>query len=96
MKGYCESLEQRNLEVVLQLERERMKNAQLLGALTFIRNSEQERNHTLEAKIGENNDLASRHLHEKNKGEILENEVKSLRLENGYLKELILIANDNY
>lgn len=70
-----------------------MKNAQLLGALTFIRNSEQERNQALEVKIGENNDLASRHLLEKNKVEILENEAKSLRLENGYLKELILIAN---
>lgn len=33
---------------------------------------------------------------EKNRGEVLENEVKTLRLENGYLKELILIANDNY
>lgn len=47
MKVYSESLEQRNLDVVLELEKERMKNAQLLGALTFIRNSEQERNHTL-------------------------------------------------
>lgn len=73
-----------------------MKNAQLLGALTFIRNSEQERNQALEAKIGENNDFASRHLLEKNRVEILENEAKSLRLENSYLKELILIANENY
>jgi hypothetical protein len=66
--------------MVLELEKERMKNAQLLGALTFIRNSEQERNQVLEAKIGENNDLASRHLLEKNRVEILENEAKSLRL----------------
>jgi hypothetical protein len=48
-----------------------MKNAQLLGALTFIKNSEQERNQAIEAKIGENNDLASRHLLEKNRVEIL-------------------------
>lgn len=27
---------------------------------------------------------------------MLEGEAKTLRLENGYLKELILIANDNY
>lgn len=73
-----------------------MKNTQLLGALTFIRNSEQERALALENKLSEQNDLASKYLLEKNRGETLESEARSLRLENGYLKELILIANDNY
>jgi hypothetical protein len=96
IKSYSESLEQRNLEMVLDLERERMKNKQLLSALTFVKNSEEDRNQTLEAKIGENNDLCNRHMLERNRGEVLEGEAKTLRLENGYLKELILIANENY
>jgi hypothetical protein len=40
IKSYSESLENRNLEVVIELERERMKNKQLLSALNFIRTSE--------------------------------------------------------
>lgn len=39
-----------------------MKNAQLLGALTFIRNSEQERAQALEANLSQQNDLATKHL----------------------------------
>ena len=35
-------------------------------------------------------------MSEKGKNEALESEAKTLRLENGYLKELILIANENY
>lgn len=48
-----------------------MKNKQLLSALNFIRTSEEERNKVLEARMGENQDLASRNVIDRNKVDVL-------------------------
>ena len=58
--------------------------------------AEEERNKNLEQRLGELNENGSKLEVEQNRREMVEYEVKSLRLENSYLKDLILIANDNY
>jgi sensor histidine kinase YesM len=62
VKTYTESLEQRNLEMALELEKERMRSKQLLNTLTFLKNSLEERNQAEEQKTSNNNDLSSRYV----------------------------------
>jgi hypothetical protein len=43
IKAYAESLEQRNLELACELEKERNRNKQLMSALSLLATSEEER-----------------------------------------------------
>ena len=96
LKVYSESLEQRSLEMACELEKERNKNKQLMSALSFMMASEEEKGRRLEERLSQMNENGSRLEVEQNRREMVEAEVKALRLENGYLKDLVLIANGNY
>ncbi len=82
--------------MALELEKERTRSRQLESALGFLVGSEQERVKSLEEQLGRAGENRSRLEVEITRREMVESEVKALRLENSYLKDLILVANDNY
>lgn len=80
MKSYASSLEQRNLEMACELEKERNKNKQLLSGLNFLAESEEERSRDLERRVAAITENTSKLEIEQNRREMVESEVKSLRL----------------
>lgn len=96
LKNYSEGLEKRNLDLAWELEKEKTRNKQLESALGMLVGAGQERMKSLEEQLGRAAENRSRLEVEVARREMVESEVKGLRLENSYLKDLILVANDNY
>ena len=73
-----------------------MRSQQLQNALHFIKSAEEEKQQVSEEKSLALAEVSTKHTATQNRNQILEAEINTLRVENGYLKELILTANWNY
>lgn len=80
----------------MEVERERMRSQQLQNALHFIKSAEEEKEQIAEERSLALAEMSAKQTVTHNRNQILEGEINTLKVENGYLKELILTANENY
>ena len=73
-----------------------MRTQQLQNALHFIKSAEQEKEQLAEERSVALAEMSAKQTHTNNQNQLLEGELNTLKVENGYLKELILTANENY